>query len=145
MKSAPNLEFLRFSRFYLPQKNRDINDWKVQIQLMIWHPKIAMTYPYVGFWIFLLVDIFMSWWHGYLRYMLLICCDVLLEISMLVDLRFIEDVTSISWILIIIACFIALIEVGRYSGNTIFEWSQHLITGHLTLFLACFTFIFNRC
>jgi len=43
MKSAPNLEFLRFSRFYLPKKNRDINDWKVQIQLMIWHPKIAMT------------------------------------------------------------------------------------------------------
>jgi len=25
-----------------------------------------------------------------------------------------EDVTSISWIFIIFACFIALIEVGRY-------------------------------
>jgi len=24
------------------------------------------------------VDVFMSWWHGYLRYMLYFCCDVLL-------------------------------------------------------------------
>jgi len=28
---------------------------------------------------------------------------------------FIEDVTSISWIFIIVACFIALIEVGHYT------------------------------
>jgi len=32
MKSAPNLEFLRFFLdFTFPKKNRDINDWKVQI------------------------------------------------------------------------------------------------------------------
>jgi len=30
-------------------------------------------------------------------------------------LRFTEDVTSISWIFVIFACFIALIEVGRYT------------------------------
>jgi len=31
--------------------------------------------------------------------------------------EFIEDVTSISWIFIIFACFIALIEVWRYIMN----------------------------
>jgi len=40
----------------------------------------------------------------------------IVEIFMHVDLRFIEDVTSISRIFVIFACFITLIEVGRYRG-----------------------------
>jgi len=39
------------------------------------------------------------------------------EIFSMHVLRTREDVTSISWIFVLSACFIALIEVGRYCWN----------------------------
>jgi len=34
--------------------------------------------PYVGIWILYFMDVYMSWWHGYLRCMLYFRCDILL-------------------------------------------------------------------
>jgi len=34
-------------------------------------------------------------------------------------MRIIEDVTSISWIFVLLVCFIALIEVGHYTPHLI--------------------------
>jgi len=76
-------------------------------------------YPCVGIWILFYMDVFMSWWHGYLRCMLYFRCDVLLlEFFMHFNCELFEDVTFISWIFIIFALFIALIEVGRYNPYT---------------------------
>ena len=51
------------------------------------------------------------------RCMLIIHCDVFDKILECMFFRSIEDVTSISWIFILFACFIALVEVGRYTYN----------------------------
>jgi len=39
-------------------------------------------------------------------------------------LRSIEDVTSISWIFVLFACIIALIEVGRYANFFMLIWRK---------------------
>ena len=60
--------------------------------------------------------------------MLYIRCDCWEILYMHVVLRSIEDVTSISWIIVLFTCFIALIEIWRYrttwtrtSRETFFE------------------------
>jgi len=96
------------------------------IDVWCWLPFLVLRFVLICWdWSFTWLCIYDDYDMAILRWMLVIRGDVLLKIFMHVDLRLIEDVTTISWIFIIFACFIALIEVGRYTGwcyDVFFEW-----------------------
>ena len=46
-----------------------------------------------------------------------------------VGVCFIEDIASISWINVLFACFIALIEIGRYTRHSVSLWSPSYTRG----------------
>jgi hypothetical protein len=79
--------------------------------------------PLVGLGVFLHEDIFWPW-HIYVRVYELysVVTDEMLYICMML-VRFCWDVASISWIFIIFACFIVLIEIGRYSSCLLLSMS----------------------
>jgi len=58
-------------------------------------------------------DVCLSLWHEYLEMYVIYPLRFLTNFYMCV-LRFIGDVTYISWIFVLFACFIALIEIGCY-------------------------------
>jgi len=77
------------------------------------------------------------WWYMFefmtcilWRCMIYIRCNFW-EIFIYMILRFIGDVTSISWIFVLFACFITLIEIGCYSEH---EASPCLFSGSINGF-----------
>jgi len=73
-------------------------------------------------------------------------CDVLfVEICMHVSCELFHDVTSISWIFIIFAWFIALIEVGRYTFNHIQFQDTHMYILKPMGLVKAFTVLQSSC
>jgi len=62
-------------------------------------------------------------WHVYFGDVCFISAAAVEEfLHMHVVLESVEDVTSISWIFVLFACFIALIEVGRYINRVLYSY-----------------------
>ena len=74
----------------------------------------------------LFMDVFMCWWHGYLRCMLFCRCDVLLLKFLCMSIEnYLKTWCIFLEYLLYSRIFIALIEVGRYRRHIIF--SSHLL------------------
>jgi len=106
---------------------------------------LLRLYPCVGIWILLLFGCIyelMTWLLEVYAIFPLWCFIV--EIFMHVNCELFEDVTYISWIFIIFAWFIALIEIGRY---TIHLWFLCISWWQLTLMVLQTTtyFISFKC
>jgi len=70
--------------------------------------------PYVGTWRFLWWCILILW-HVYFGDVWILSATTVEEFYICLLFEFLcEDVASISWIYALFACFIALIEIGRY-------------------------------
>jgi len=98
---------------------------------MLWSFAYMSGFGYYILWMYLLL---MTWLLEVYAIFPLWCFIV--EIFMHVNIELFEDVTSISWIFIIFAWFIALIEVGRYwSLVPLMWWFAHVAYDDWTHFV----------
>jgi len=91
--------------------------WSRIYLLRCWDFTHVSGFGYYFIWMYLWVDDMTTWGVCYISAVMFYCWNFFMH----VNCELFEDVTSISWIFIIFAWFIALIEVGRYNEKRWFD------------------------